>query len=118
MRPFLNLCCVTALAALASATLTSASAASVTLRAGQTGTLGERTLTVVRVQDSRCPPGKQCIWAGEIVAKVLVRSGSRVSFLTLKRPAGPEAVPGSLRLSEASFDRVPRLTFTDESAGS
>lgn len=90
-----------------------ASAASVTLHAGQTGQLGDQKITVLSVRDSRCQPGTQCIRAGEIVAKVLV-SGRKLRFLTLQFPEAKNAVWAGVRLSEATFERQPKLTFTDE----
>lgn len=91
-----------------------ASAASVTLQPGQTGQLGDRKITVLRVQDSRCAPGVQCIRAGELVAKVLMGEQGRFHFLTLQLPEEKNAVWRGVRLEQATFDKQPRLSFTDE----
>lgn len=101
------------------ASLGAASAATLTLSPGQTGRLGDFTLTLLRVQDSRCRPGVQCIQAGELKASVLVRRGDRLALLhmTLPEPRVTSAIGGwflPVRLREATFERLPRLTFTDE----
>ncbi|WP_104989498.1 hypothetical protein [Deinococcus sp. NW-56] len=95
-----------------------AGAATLQLQPGQTGRLGEFTLTVLRVQDSRCRPDVQCIQAGELRASVLVRRGDRLALLhmTLPEPRVTSAIDGwylPVRLREATFERLPRLTFTD-----
>jgi len=95
-----------------------ASAATLTLLPGQTGRLGDFTLTVLRVQDSRCRPEVQCIRAGELQASVVVRRGQRLALLrmTLPEPLVTSAIDGwylPVRLREATFDRPPRLTFWD-----
>ena len=94
--------------------LASAGAASVTLHPGETGRLGPRQLTVLRVQDSRCAPGVQCVRAGELVAKVLVSEQGRLRFLTLQLPEENNAVWRGVRLEQATFGQRPQLTFTDE----
>ena len=91
-----------------------ASAASVTLQPGQTGRLAGQKVTVLRVNDSRCQPGTQCIRAGELQARVLVSEKGRFRLLTLQFPEARNATWAGLRLSAATFDRLPKLTFTDE----
>ncbi|CAM2753929.1 hypothetical protein [Deinococcus radiodurans] len=90
-----------------------ASAASVTLQPGQTGRLAGQKVTVLRVNDSRCQPGTQCIRAGEIQARVLVAEKGRFRLLTLQFPEARNTPWAGLRLSAATFDRLPKLTFTD-----
>ncbi|AXG98100.1 hypothetical protein DVJ83_01780 [Deinococcus wulumuqiensis] len=91
-----------------------ASAVSVTLQPGQTGQLADKKITVLRVQDSRCAPGVQCIRAGELVAKVLMSEQGRCRFLTLQLPEEKNAEWRGVRLGQATFGKQPRLTFTDE----
>jgi hypothetical protein len=103
--------------ALALASAGAANAATLELQPGQTGLLGNFTLTVLRVQDSRCRLDVQCIQAGELRASVLVRQGQTVRLLHLQTPepvvrAEIEGRWLALRLSAATFDRLPRLTFT------
>lgn len=114
---------------LAAALLTlagTASAATLQLQPGQTGRLGEFTLTVLRVRGSRCRPDVQCIQAGELRASVLVQRGDRLALLRLVPPGSPSGfIPlavwvhdppwwRGLRLKEATFDQPPRLTFANE----
>lgn len=48
-----------------------ATAGDITLGLGQKGTVGDLNITVNSiVQDSRCPIGVQCIWAGEVKVNV------------------------------------------------
>ena len=96
------------------ATLSAASAARVTLTPGQTGLLGERKLTVLSVQDNRCPPAANCIRAGEIIVKLLATQGHKSSFVVLQLPAAKNSGWSGVRLDAATFDKQPRLTFTDE----
>ena len=70
-------------------------------------------ITVLRVNDSRCQPGTQCIRAGEIQARVLVAEKGRFRLLTLQFPEARNTPWAGLRMSAATFDRLPKLTFTD-----
>ncbi|MEF2277139.1 hypothetical protein V3W47_02435 [Deinococcus sp. YIM 134068] len=93
-----------------------ANAATLTLSPGQTGRLGDFTLTVLRVQDSRCRPDVQCVQAGELRASVLAREGNHVALLhfSLPAPLVTTAIDGrwlELRLEASTYDRPPRLTF-------
>lgn len=65
----------------------SARAATVTLTAGQTGALGPAAVTLLRVEDSRCPTDVMCIRAGELRLSLLVTQGGRSRFLKLEWPA-------------------------------
>ncbi|GHF39105.1 hypothetical protein HNQ07_001785 [Deinococcus metalli] len=94
-----------------------AGAASVTLTPGQTGHLGTRTVTLLRVQDSRCPINARCVRAGELKATLLVGEGRRVRLVRVQFPAVGGAWPG-LGISGASDveigKRVPlRVTLSD-----
>ena len=47
---------------------------------------GEAQLRFVRVvSDSRCKPGQQCIWAGEVTVALELESASRLSALELSQ---------------------------------
>ncbi|KEF34573.1 MULTISPECIES: hypothetical protein [Deinococcus] len=72
---------------------------------------------MLRVQDSRCRPDVQGIQAGELRASVLVRHGDHFALLHLTppEPRVTSAMDGwslPVRLQEATFERLPRLTFT------
>ena len=95
-----------------------ASAASVTLQRGQTGTLGNQKVTVISVQDNRCPINARCIRAGELITKLLVKQNGKLHFLTLQLPEAPNTAWTGLRIAEApgkaTSDRTPvQITFTD-----
>lgn len=99
--------------------LGTASAATVTLQAGQTGPLGGQTLTVLSVQDSRCPVDVQCVRAGEVRASVLVRQSGHLRLLRLQLPDGTGTDWAGVRLSAANPKTTParapaQLTFSDE----
>ena len=112
MRPLLS----PLLLALASV----AGAASVTLAPGETARLAGQTVTVLRVQDSRCPINARCIQAGELKASVLViGKAGRSRLLTLTLPEQPGTAWAGLRLAAATEveigKKIPlRLTLTDE----
>ena len=99
--------------------LSLACAASLTLAPGQTGTLGDRTITVLRVSDSRCPINARCIQAGELVASVLVRQGRTAQLLKLRLPEAFDTAWTGLRIASATEieagRRAPlRISFSDD----
>jgi len=54
------------------------------------------TLTFESVDDSRCPPGVQCVWAGRLSYRFSIRRGSGAPESFTLSPAQPEAAPGAL----------------------
>ena len=54
------------------------------------------TLTFESVDDSRCPPGVQCIWAGRLGYRFSIRRGSDAPESFTLSPGQPEATPGAL----------------------
>jgi hypothetical protein len=94
-----------------------AGAATLTLTPGQTGRLGASTVTLLRVQDSRCPINARCVRAGELRTTVLLTAGHRSRLLHLQFPAGPMTGAG-LRIAGATDaeagKRAPvRVTLSD-----
>lgn len=89
------------------ATLFGSGQASVqTLALGQTGDFGPVNLTPISVdEDSRCPSGVQCIWAGIVRAKVLVEpaGADHAVFATLGQPLGVDG--GTLLLEQVTPQR-------------
>lgn len=66
-------------------------AGAVELKVGASAKVDERlTLTLLAIDDSRCPKGVQCVWAGELAARV----GVAVS--------GPDGGSLELRLGQAT----------------
>ena len=99
------------------ALLGGAHAATLDLKVGQTGKLGDATVTLLRTQDSRCPMNARCIQAGDLIASVLVREGSRVRLLRLKL-SDTTAQSAGLHISGATANmagqRLPlTVTFSD-----
>ena len=54
------------------------------------------TLTFESVDDSRCPPGVQCVWAGRLGYRFSIRRGNDAPESFTLSPAQPEAAPGAL----------------------
>ena len=53
-------------------------------------------LTFEAVDDSRCPPGVQCVWAGRVIYRFSIRrAGEPATSFTLS-PSEPEAAPEAL----------------------
>ena len=78
-----------------------------TLKLGETGHFGGERITPINVdEDSRCPVGTQCIWAGTVRLKVDVYPSiaNRAYFVTLGQPAVVEG--GTLELEQVSPRRM------------
>jgi len=80
-----------------------------TLKLGEIGHFGGERITPINVdEDSRCPVGTQCIWAGTVRLKVDVYPSTvnHAYFVTLGQPSPVEG--GTLLLEHVS----PRRTST------
>ena len=72
-------------------------AGTVTLERGASAELAPGvTLTFEAVDDSRCPPGVQCVWAGRLGYRFSIRRGGDAPESFTLSPAQPEAAPGAL----------------------
>jgi len=60
-------------------------------------------LTLVRVDDSRCPEGAQCIWAGKISYQLVLDACGKTHPVSLERRQQPVAITGT----SASISVVP-----------
>lgn len=83
--------------------LPAASAASVTLSAGQSVAIGGAKVTLLRFTDSRCPEKAICVMAGNVKASVFVVRGTSARLHTVYLPG--RAVPtaaGALSLKAAT----------------
>lgn len=85
----------------------------VTLMEGQRGKVGLQTVTLLKVLDNRCPPGVQCVWAGDVVAEVQVVKGRSTSNLTLRFPHDKDSEWQGLRIENVSLTAPLKVTFTD-----
>jgi hypothetical protein len=77
------------------------------LKLGEVGHFGPERITPIAVdEDSRCPVGSQCIWAGTVRLKVQVYPNARnyANFVTLGQPAVVEG--GTLLLEQVSPPRT------------
>ena len=100
---------------------TFASAATLTLTPGQTGTLGDRQVTLLRAQDSRCPINAICVRPGELTLSVLVTRAGHAQFLKIQwpearnEPTGPAGVRVTEVPGRQDGSREPlRVTFSDD----
>ncbi len=78
-----------------------------TLKLGQSGDYGPVNLTPINVdEDSRCPIGTQCIWAGQVRVKVLVEptGANHTVFATLGQPMGVDG--GTLLVEQVTPQRA------------
>lgn len=102
---------------LAFLTASVASAGGVILGPGQTGLLAGGKLTVLSVQDSRCPQGVTCIQAGELKVSVLYSAAGQARLLKLNFPEKAGAAWQGVRIVSASprtlRSSALRITFTD-----
>jgi hypothetical protein len=54
------------------------------------------TVAFEAVDDSRCPPGVQCVWAGKLSYRFSIRRGSEAPETFTLSPAQPGAAPAVL----------------------
>jgi hypothetical protein len=77
------------------------------LALGETGDFGPVNLTPIYVdEDSRCPTGVQCIWAGRVRVKVLVEpaGADHAVIATLGQPLGVDG--GTLLIEQVTPQRT------------
>ena len=87
---------------------------STTAALGQTVQVGAYSVTpVALIEDSRCPVGVQCAWAGRV--RISARVGGEMREMTLGQPggAGPELawVTPAKRANEEIFEEQYRFGF-------
>jgi hypothetical protein len=78
------------------------------LRAGGTAALRDTPFSIRFervVEDSRCPAGVNCVWAGEAVVRLHLRSGADSSTVDLRTTDGPNR-EGSLQTFRVRLIRV------------
>ena len=88
-------------------------AAQVTLRQGETGRLGSKTIEVLRVQDRRCGPTENCV--ADVAAQVRVKDGQKSSTIVVSWPPPREPRWSGVRVVGISPETV---TLTDQPPGS
>jgi hypothetical protein len=122
--PFVPVLCATLAACAAPAA--PRPAASFTLERGASVEVAPGvTVAFEAVDDSRCPPGVQCVWAGKLSYRFSIRRGSDAPETFALSPAQPSAAPAALDgrrivLDESAIPPAPapgaaidyRATFT------
>lgn len=94
-----------------------------TLRQGETGSMGNQQVTLLSLQDSRCPKNVDCVWAGELVTNVKVVGNGPARELTLRLPEATNTPWLGLRILSATERITPdgppvQVTLTDLQAAS
>jgi hypothetical protein len=90
-----------------------AQATQVSLRQGESGPLGSRTLHVLRVDDQRCGPTENCL--ADVLAQVRVQNGAKSSTVVVSLfPRAPQPWTG-MGVSHLTRDAV---TLTTQPPGS
>lgn len=94
------------------ATLAIQNDGTVLMKVGQSVTLSpSMSMDYVRVvNDSRCPVGAQCIWAGEITIELKLHSGADQQSFNLTDRANTTAVMG-MQIELLSIDRANTASF-------
>jgi hypothetical protein len=87
------------------------SQATYTMQPGDSVPVGPEPITLryERANDSRCPPGVQCIWAGTISYEfTLIASAATEAFaLTPEKPGFSSSLVPGVRISLGKFDPPP-----------
>ena len=83
---------------------------SVTMQPERSVAVGPSSLRYDGVEDSRCPPDKKCVWAGELAYKFTLSgpAGQEMFGLTAAKPSfAASTVPGAtIALSQADMPPV------------
>lgn len=96
------------------------------IRLGQTAYAnGPRVRPDAVIEDSRCPPDTQCVWAGRLVVRVTVYGGNWSRQLDLTAGVPATVADGSLTLTTATppagtaerHTKPPRYRFTVDFQG-
>lgn len=89
-----------------------ATAGDITLSIGQKGKVGDIEITMNSiVQDSRCPVGVKCIWAGEVKANVTLRSLLKIESKVVSSIDKPYSFDGySISITDITRGEY-RVTF-------
>lgn len=67
----------------------------VVLGIGQTGKVGDLNIKLdAIVQDSRCPVGVQCVWAGQVEAKIMLTDVSKSEVVNISSGQAPHLFDG------------------------
>ncbi|MDE2596329.1 MAG: hypothetical protein KGL44_05555 [Sphingomonadales bacterium] len=82
---------------------------------GETVIVGGPKVTPLKLlEDSRCPQGVQCVWAGQVRIEVRVDLGSRSETRELTLGKGEQVADGTLTLVEVMPEKRKDTTFYPE----
>jgi hypothetical protein len=86
--------------------------APITARLGQNVIVdGPRVRPIAIIEDSRCPRGVQCIWAGQVRLKIRVGQGRSSSVKEVTYGSSVAVADGSLSLVSVTPERVAGRTL-------
>ena len=77
----------------------------ISLKENSSSKIGDLVFSVLKIYDSRCPVGVQCIWAGELKADVLAEFGGQTGTTTVTAGKEPVSLIG-LMIEASSSDQV------------
>lgn len=84
-------------------------------RFGETVTVGAPRITPLKlIEDSRCPPGVQCVWAGRVRISVRIETGAGTSTRDIDLGQPVRVADGTLTLAEAYPDKRKDTTLYPE----
>ena len=77
----------------------------ITLAPGQSAEVAPGvTVTFESFEDSRCPPGVHCVWAGKLSYRFSIRRGSDAPESFTLAPGQPDAAPAALAGRRIALD--------------
>jgi hypothetical protein len=86
--------------------------APITARLGQSVIVdGPRIRPIAIIEDSRCPRGVQCVWAGQVRLKIRVGQGRSSSVKEVTLGSSVAVADGSLSLVSVTPERVAGRTL-------
>ncbi len=95
------------------------SATTLTLGVGETGKLSNGKVTFLSAEDSRCPMGVMCVWAGQLTIKLFAKLSGKTSMITLIVPERANTTWQGLRIvsvtPKTNLHTSPlKITITNE----
>lgn len=81
----------------------------VALKVGESAEVGDRVVTFTAIrEDSRCPSGVECVWAGDAAVELLVDAGGEPTVIVLHTTLEPRStLAAGLRLTLLRLEPQP-----------
>lgn len=88
------------------------------LKPGETADMGPQITPMALVEDSRCPPLVQCVWAGRVRvdSEITLSGGARVVHMTLTMGEPVNVADGKVTLVAVHPDKQPEAQTAEASA--